>query len=1389
MNDIIYNYIIQAILGGASGYITNDYAINMLFKEYTPLKIGGVIKKTRNEFIDNLSSLVENDIINKNKLNKILTDESFKSKFELITEDFFKNCLYEFASSDKFSDVDGIDSTMKLSGNFFMNILDKNIVEITNILFNNIKIDNFLTKTQIDKISSSLFDSINDLLNNSNMIDEFLESAYSENKRTKLIDLLEGTENKIIVGTERFVQKLNEVITSSFNDKIFDVVIDISKVTEFNESLMVVKEMLYEKPFKDIISIDESTKIYIIKLLSEYIHSNKGQQAILELCNSLFSYVKKYDKTLFELMDTSFEINLKSYLLENLPSLTQNIIDWINTNSKNIDKIIEESVDEVINEADGIKGKLLNIIKNSYLDNLSQKYNIIQKIIDYVQKETDPERLSNDISLKLVDYLNNVSISQILASAEKNNILTPSIAAKYITEYFDSDFETIFNEFFNYIMNLKLKDIMPAELYSADIIKEKAAGIILNKILSSKNISDSLCRKICMYLNNLLNKNFDELVVEESFNDKISAVKNYICNIFNKNSKHIKDMIKTEIKNNLTTKNLQSICDHFNLHDAILNEILKKYNIAMEDIKNKNLSLAVDKINSIDNLYKNSSEMLRSLMINNLDYLLEGSVKGIVTENLNRLDDDELSNLANDFIGRELKPIMYFGGILGTSAGILLALFQNGPISPETINIANMVTYSLVGFSTNAIAINMIFKPYKKVKFLSKLPFLRNFSLGYIVKNKKVFADNMSVFIDRNLLSKESINELFGKYEDSLRNGLTNSIESNDYYILNNLLKNNYENIVAGTYNFTKTLLDKNVKTLSSFAVNGIENFRFSSLLSPENIKYLSNFTKERIFNSKEEIVFFIDNKFNSTCLLKTQIPYHFVDIMKSYVNKMIEKYYDITNKNLSDLKNVKNFILKYNERYSTSINKPLKEIFESLDIKSFNNFISYRIYQMILSENSRKRAADTITNLFNKSIGSDKTFEEIFDGKLKNYINNNIPTLLDRITGYIKNSIAKSKGILSNSVQNEIKKNLGFLEKSMYSLMGGDAIVNELIDKIIDVKIPCFIDNKEDELHNIFTNIMEEKFYKIKIETLQSSINKIQISEMVDTYISNTENAEMLENKIKAAVSLLENKLEKFNLSDILKWLSLHDFNNIFDSYGKEINSLITNLSENMLRNREIVLNMIIPLINEITDEFIESTSFKDLFSHISIEDTNSIFDNLVMTMNKNNFLEQQLEKMITCYKDFINGNDKLYEFIIKDELINSVEVYIKNVINSTEAEIIIKDIYKDILKEATESNFNFIDETTKSYLLNILVKSAIESIKRNLDVLLKAIEFDRMAREEIYAMEPKKIHEMFDSFAGKYFRKLMLYGFGGFVFGINTYIGLFLSGLTAINKKIHKL
>lgn len=1388
MMDILYNYIIQAILGGASGYITNDYAINMLFKEYTPFKIGGVIKKTRNEFIDNISSLVENDIINKDKLNDILTDEAFKTKFESLTEDFFSKCLYEIVGSNTFSNISGIDSSIKSTGDFIKVILDKHLVEIADLLVNNIKTEDFFSPVQLNKISASLYESADDMINNTDIISDLLLSIYSEYGNNKIIDLLDGTGDKINNVTENLISKFNLVIRDSFSCKIDVAIKDISTTTEFNKALISVRNMLYEKHFKDIFVIDSEIKNKIVKLFIDYINSDKGQSIVYELCQSLFCFIKNCDNTLFDIIDTSFEINLKSYLLENLPNVTENIVDWVKTNNKNIDKIIDNSIDEVIKESDGLKGKLLSSIKNSYFDNLSEKFNVVQKIIDYIQNETEPEKLSNNISAKVIEYLNNVSVGEILAQAENNKLITPLTATSYITEYLNNYFETIFNVFFEYLMNLKIKDVMPDEIYSGNIIKEKIIDIIRDKILSSQSINDSLNEKAFNSVNKFLSRNLNEIIVDERYKNYIPDINHFILQVQNKNSDYIKNLFEKEIQKNLSIQNIKTSYKNTNISSSISNEVYKKYNSITDDIKDKNLTLVIDKINLIDNLYNNSSEMLRILTINNLDTILGGSVKSIVFENLNKLNDDELSNLANDFIGRELRPIMYFGGILGTGAGILLAAFQNAHINPETINIANMLTYSLVGFSTNAIAINMIFKPYKENKFLSKIPFLRNFSLGYIVKNKKVFAENLSMVINNNLLSKESINELFDKYEINFKNSFAISITANDYLILHKLLTNNEKSIVSGSYNFTKNLIEKNIENICNFATKGIENYKLSTLLSPSNINYLSNLAIENLPNVNEKLKIFINKKINSSEPLENQIPDVFVNLTKTSLTNYIEKYYDITSKNFSDLNNARDFMMKYNDKYKNSTNKPINEIFKSIEIKNFTSFLSYRITQMILSERSRKKATDTIANLFNKSLGGNKTFEEIFNGKIKEYINNNIPSLFEKISKSIKSNIVASKGIVSINVQSEIKRNLGFLEKGMYSLMGGDEIVDELVSKIMVKKVPDFIDDKKYELLTIFTNVIDEKFYKVKVDTLQNSINKIQIGDMINTYLSSTENADIIEKKVNSTIVTLENKIKKMNLNDILKFISLQDISSLFNAYETELNEFVSNLSQSMTDNKDNIINIIMPLLNDIVDEFMKSTSFKDLCHEISTEDINAIVENLMSIINNDDFLKKNLNEFINNYKDFIIDKDNLSSFFDTEEFIKSTKTFIKSIINSNETEDVVKNIYSSVLREATDRNFDFINEDTKSYFVNLFIDASIKSIRGNLDAILKSIEFDKIAREEINGMEPKKIHEMFNSFAGKYFERLMLYGFGGFIFGINTYIGLTLTGLTIINKKFHK-
>ena len=97
--------LIQGVLGAFSGYITNTYAVNMLFKEYTPLKLGGVVKKNKEKFIDEISSLVEKDIINGNTLKDNIESDDFKEALRKVCYDFFNKYLPENIEGKRIKEI------------------------------------------------------------------------------------------------------------------------------------------------------------------------------------------------------------------------------------------------------------------------------------------------------------------------------------------------------------------------------------------------------------------------------------------------------------------------------------------------------------------------------------------------------------------------------------------------------------------------------------------------------------------------------------------------------------------------------------------------------------------------------------------------------------------------------------------------------------------------------------------------------------------------------------------------------------------------------------------------------------------------------------------------------------------------------------------------------------------------------------------------------------------------------------------------------------------------------------------------------------------------------------------------------------------------------------
>lgn len=87
-----YKLILLPVVGALIGYITNYFAIKLLFKPLNPVKVlgftfQGIIPKRRKEIAISLAETIERDLLSKEDLSKGLYGENWKEDFEEMIHD------------------------------------------------------------------------------------------------------------------------------------------------------------------------------------------------------------------------------------------------------------------------------------------------------------------------------------------------------------------------------------------------------------------------------------------------------------------------------------------------------------------------------------------------------------------------------------------------------------------------------------------------------------------------------------------------------------------------------------------------------------------------------------------------------------------------------------------------------------------------------------------------------------------------------------------------------------------------------------------------------------------------------------------------------------------------------------------------------------------------------------------------------------------------------------------------------------------------------------------------------------------------------------------------------------------------------------------------------
>ena len=1181
-------------LGATAGYVTNNFAIKMLFKKYGPL--GGVILKTKNEFIQNTSQLIEREIINHHTLEEKLESEELKIVIKEIVSEILAKKLPKSLEEREFKNIPEMEKTLSniikfsINNENFSNIDEK--YKISNSIFKKKQIENIVTNFY-NKLLKALKD------NDINLLDEFSNLLYEEIYDEKLNDLI---DQNLIAGFEsninNEIKNIDIFLKDNFDEEIEDFLnkiykkLDIDKIVKeiFNDFLSK-NDLINEESLADLLSI-------VFDNIKSILKKEKGQKFYNELIQNLIKDLDNSSLKFTDVIGIEEKDTASDFIEEEQDYFIDLIQYWLQYNKSDIEDLLDETLFEVLEEGSGLKNSLQKFIYSFLGEEGIAKYEPVAKMKDFLEEKNDNvdgfyelKILADKYGPKdLIEFLleNDMLAVDNLVYLLKNNkkeiidYLIENISFKNINNYLKKTFNNFVD---NNLQELIIYSFKDEYIYSPQL-SNKAEDLY----------SD--------YFSNITDKKIKEILNEERYNDYIFKVNNYIIEKMETNKKEIieflikytNDKINDE-KKYLTNLNLEEFFLS-NFNDFILSSEEKYWKKAVKKIENND---------------EFSNEVVESILIlfeDNLSQIIDGKIEETVAGSLNNLDDKDLQKVVEDFVGKELKPITVFGGGLGALGGILLYLFENLDSFSSVLSsgpFLAVLIYALIGYLTNVIAIWMIFHPYQEKNIFSySLPL----TPGVVAQNKDRFAKSMGEFVDNQLLNADSVTKILNGKKDSLIDEVYEFLADDDYIRIQNLLSNNSKKIAKIISEHLYEFIDNNNKNISEKMSKKIAKSDFQKA-----VNILRKIDKDNLSEvSSKYLADLLNSEINE---LKSQEK-SINDVLKKEEISLFEDEIYNLNQNFWDN------ILEKDSHFNL-------DIVNKVEIK---NFLKIKINEKIKYSSLNKWTESIKMKELSKIFQNKKILVEFLKKFIKRYFDKNREKVKEKFLKLIKRKIKDNNNPLLGSL--------------MFNLSGIDNLANKVVDHFVDNKLSDFLTEKEDSLEKVVEEFINH-ILKTEIENTGFYLKKDFINKIAD---------DQKKLMIKDNISDLNNLFidELFKKDKYYYYEKINFLKNENSGYKNIINNLIdklkSELKESLHKNNKEIRNSSFKLVNKLFQAKISGIKFNNLLADISNEDLYNSFEKTFNLIDKDKLYNLLFEKI-----DLIFADEKLKSFINEDRLTKSLE------------------------------------------------------------------------------------------------------------------------------------
>ena len=258
---MLLNTLIQAITGSVVGYTTNDMAIQMLFRKRFGL--GGIFLKTKDEFIDNISRVVERDIINHHTIEEELGNDEFTKAIEETVRSYFEQTLYTSVDRKaQLADVPAVDESFQNIREVLLQTLPKMLSPLINEVLSEVKIMDFASEQQLNIVSQRLTGAFIEKTEFYSVIRQFVRSSYEELGDIPFSNVIHSEMLEQFADSAAHLTKnAHELFITKYANDAEKLIDDTYKSLDVDALLKSIAQSLAKKSLYELLGRENTTQI------------------------------------------------------------------------------------------------------------------------------------------------------------------------------------------------------------------------------------------------------------------------------------------------------------------------------------------------------------------------------------------------------------------------------------------------------------------------------------------------------------------------------------------------------------------------------------------------------------------------------------------------------------------------------------------------------------------------------------------------------------------------------------------------------------------------------------------------------------------------------------------------------------------------------------------------------------------------------------------------------------------------------------------------------------------------------------------------------------------------------------------------------------------------